>query len=33
MGGKPDIWTWSMTFNVVKNEHDWTIENKLEAQN
>ena len=25
MGGKPDIWTWQMTFNVVKNEHDWTL--------
>jgi len=25
MGGKPDIWTWQMTFTVVKNEHDWTI--------
>ena len=23
-GGRPDIWTWNMTFNVVKNEHDWT---------
>ena len=23
-GGRPDIWQWSMTFNVVKNEHDWT---------
>jgi len=25
VGGKPDIWTWNMTFNVVKNEHDWTL--------
>ena len=25
VGGKPDIWTWQMTFNVVKNEHDWTF--------
>ena len=24
-GGRPDIWTWNMTFNVVKNEHDWTL--------
>ena len=24
-GGMPDIWTWNMTFNVVKNEHDWTF--------
>ena len=22
-GGRPDIWTWQMTFYVVKNEHDW----------
>jgi len=28
MGGKPDIWTWNMTFNVVKNEHDWTIDTR-----
>ena len=21
-GGRPDIWTWTMTFYVVKNEHD-----------
>jgi hypothetical protein len=27
-GGKPDIWTWQMTFTVVKNEHDWTIKSK-----
>ena len=24
VGGRPDIWTWQMTFYVVKNEHDWT---------
>jgi len=28
MGGKPDIWTWQMTFTVVKNEHDWTIDTR-----
>lgn len=22
-GGRPDIWTWTMTFYVVKNEHDF----------
>ena len=22
-GGRPDIWTWQMTFYVFKNEHDW----------
>jgi len=24
-GGRPDIWRWSMTFYVVKNEHDWIL--------